>query len=82
MYSSNPCKIFLDFFLIIYIALSIASINTTMLMQTLGLWSVAHALLIPLSKGSKAQYYQLQSFTCVVHFCPCKIISLVCAKRL
>jgi hypothetical protein len=37
------------FFFIIYIALSIASINTMMLMQPLGLWSAAHASLIPLS---------------------------------
>jgi hypothetical protein len=37
------------FFYIIYIALSIASINTMMLMQPLRLWSAAHTLLIPLS---------------------------------
>jgi hypothetical protein len=40
--------IFLFFLKIIYIALSIASINTMMLMQPLRLWSAAHALLIPL----------------------------------
>jgi hypothetical protein len=38
-----------SFFFIIYIALSIASINTMVLMQPLRLWSAAHALLIPLS---------------------------------
>jgi hypothetical protein len=50
------------FFYIIYIALSIASINTMILMQLLRLWSAANALQIP-------QCYQLQFFTCVVHCC-------------
>jgi hypothetical protein len=44
-----PGRMFFFFFFIIYIALSIASINTMMLMQPVGLWSAAHALLIPLS---------------------------------
>jgi hypothetical protein len=35
--------------LVIYIALSIASINTMILLQPRELWSAAHALLIPLS---------------------------------
>jgi hypothetical protein len=41
--------LFFLFKIIIYIALSIASINTMTLMQPLGLWSAAHASLNPLS---------------------------------
>jgi hypothetical protein len=42
-----------SYFFIIDIALSIASINTTMLMQSLRLWSAAHALLVPLPRALK-----------------------------
>ena len=68
---------FFFFFLkIIYIALSIASINTMMLMQPLGLWSAAHAKHNPSFLGSTTWCYQLQSFTCVVQFAYFLFLSL------